>query len=384
MAAKKSTKKSATGAAVRTLSLAELNRATLARQLLLTRAQSSVAAAVRQLVGLQAQLPAPPYLGLWSRLLGFTREALAQPLDAHELVRATFLRGTLHLCTAEDYAGFRAALQPMLTKGLNAVLRERMAGLDVAALAASARLALKDGPRTFTELRGFLAGRHPGLDERAMGYAVRMSLPLVQVPGPGAWGFASDPPFMLADLWLGQELGAGQDAKELFRRYLAAFGPASPRDFQTWSGLSLAPGTIEELRTELHTFATAEGRELFDLQGAPLPAADTPAPPRFVPEFDNLVLGHADRTRIVPEKYRPQIFLSALRVRSTFLVDGFVHGAWRIERTKKKGDSRAALVLEPFAALTRPQLQALTAEAEALVRFAEPDAQYYEVRSEGP
>lgn len=388
MAAKKSTKKTApttpTPTPARTLSLRELNRATLARQLLLGRAQSTVAAAVRQLVGLQAQIPGPPYLGLWSRLAGFTREALAQPLAAHELVRATFLRGTLHLCTAEAYAGFRSALQPMLTKGLQSVLRERMDGLDVAALAADARLALQDGPRTFTELRGFLAQRHPGLDERAMGYAVRMSLPLVQVPGPGAWGFASDAPFMLADVWLGRELGPGQDAKELFRRYLAAFGPASPRDFQTWSGLSLDPGTVEELRPELRTFATEAGRELFDLKDAPLPDEDTPAPPRLLPEFDNLLLGHADRTRIVPEKYRPQIFLSALRVRSTFLIDGFVHGAWRIERTKKKSDNRAVLVLEPFAALTRSQLQALTAEAEELVRFAEPDAQHHEVRSEGP
>ena len=168
------------------------------------------------------------------------------------------------------------------------------------------------------------------------------------------------------------------------RRYLAAFGPATLRDFQTWSGLSVAAETVEELRSELRVFATEEGRELFDVEGAPLPDGDTPAPPRFLPEYDNLMLGHADRTRVIPSEYRPQIFLSALRVRSTFLIDGFVHGAWRIERTKKKSANTAVLSLEPFAALTQSELKALTQEGEQLLRFTEPDAQSYEVRTEAP
>lgn len=374
-----------TASSSRTLSLRELNRATLQRQLLLRRAESlSIGAAVAQLVGLQAQYPGPPYIGLWTRLAALERSALASQLDAHALVRATLLRGTLHLCTSDDYASFRAVLQPMLSKGLQAVLRERMSGIDVAALTADARHCLKDGPRTFTELRSFLAERHPGLDERAMGYAVRMSLPLVQVPGAGAWGFAGDPPFMLADVWLGRALSTAQDPKPLIRRYLAAFGPATLRDFQTWSGLSVAAETVEELRCELRVFATEEGRELFDVEGAPLPDGSTPAPPRFLPEYDNLMLGHADRTRVIPSEYRPQIFLSALRVRSTFLIDGFVHGAWRIERTKKKSANTAVLFLEPFAALTKSDLKALTQEGERLLRFTEPDAQSYEVRTEAP
>lgn len=369
--------------AVRTLTLRELNRATLQRQLLLKRAHSlSVAAAVRQLVGLQAQVPGPPYIGLWTRLATFERAALADELAAHALVRATLLRGTLHLCTAEDYASFRGVLQPMLSKGLQSVLRGRMQGIDAAALAADARQALEDGPRTFTELRRFLAARHPELDERAMGYAVRMSLPLVQVPGAGAWGFASDPQFTLADLWLGRQLRTEQELKPLIRRYLAAFGPATLRDFQTWSGLSVPAETAAQLRPELRVFQTEEGRELFDLEDAPLPDGDTAAPPRFLPEYDNLMLGHADRTRVIPTEYKPQIFLSALRVRSTFLIDGFVQGAWRIERSKKKNANSAALILEPFAALTKPDLKALIDEGERLVRFVEPDAQSYEVRTE--
>ena len=357
----------ATTAAER-VTLRELNRRTLARQMLLTREPTSIATAVGRLVGLQAQLPGAPYVGLWTRVAGLSRDDLAAAIDSRALVRATSMRGTLHLITADDYVALRSVIQPVLSRGMRSVLRERAEGLDLDALTADARRCLADGPRTFEQVRGYLAERHPGLDVRAMGYAVRMHLALVQVPGKGAWGFATEPGFALAESWIGQPLATSEDPRELVRRYLAAFGPAAARDAQTWSGLQGLGETFEALRPELRVLTGEDGRELFDLPDAPRPSSDVPAPPRFLPEFDNLMLGHTDRTRVVPEAYRPRIFLSALRVRATFLIDGMVQGAWKIERTGTK-KKIATLVIEPFAALAKGDRAALAEEGERLVRF---------------
>jgi hypothetical protein len=344
--------------------------------MLLERAQVSVAEATRRLVGLQAQLPRPPYIGLWTRLARFQRDDLSNHIDKRTLVRAPLLRATLHLSTAKEYLEFRNVLQPVLSRALSGLPAERTKGFDIDALVADARQCLEDGPRTFTALREVLAKHHPKLDVRAMGYAVRTHLPLVQVPGKGGWGFPNDPEFALAEAWLGQPPAASSDPRQLVLRYLAAFGPATARDMQTWSGLQGLRDTLETLRPELRVFAAEDGRELFDLPEAPLPSSDVPAPPRFLPEFDNLVLGHADRSRVVPEAYRPKIFLSALRVRATFLVDGFVHGAWSVERKKKE----AALVLAPFAPLAKAEREALMEEGERLVRFVEEEAGTWDVR----
>jgi Winged helix DNA-binding domain len=348
------------------LSLRDLNRATLARQMLLARAPVTAAAAAERLAGMQAQLPWTPYVGLWSRVAGFARAELDALYAAHTAVRATMMRGTLHLVTAGDYARFRPVMQPMLTKGMLSILRDRMKGIDVDAVAADARRFLAGGPRTFEQIRDHLAERHAGVDVRAMGYVVRMQLPLVQAPGKGAWSFPPDPDFALGEAWIGEPLAASADPHELLRRYLAAFGPATARDAQTWSGLAGLPETMEALRPELTVLTGDDGRELFDLPAAPRPPAETPAPVRFLPDFDNLMLGHADRSRVIPEAYKPKIFLSALRVRATFLVDGMVRGAWKIERSGK----RATLFVEPFAPLAKAEKDALMAEAEGLLAFA--------------
>jgi hypothetical protein len=364
----------------RRLTLRDLNRATLARQMLLAPAKEplDVAAAVGRLAGLQAQLPWPPYVGLWSRIAPFEQRDLAAAFTARTVVRATMMRGTLHVVTAGDYLAFRAALQAMLTKAFLGLPAERTKGIDGEALGADAAAFLKDGPRTFEEVRDHLAGRHPGLDVRAMGYAVRLHLPLVQVPGKGAWGFAKEPGFALAEAWLGEPIDRSTSPRELLLRYLAAFGPATARDAQTWSGLSGLGEVMEALRPELVVLEGEKGKELFDLPGAPRPPGDTPAPPRFLPDYDNLVLGHADRTRVVPDAYRPRIFLSALRVRATLLVDGFVRGAWKIERAKKA----ATLVVEPFAKLSKDEREAVAAEGDRLVRFVEEGAGSWGVRFE--
>lgn len=355
----------------RALTLRELNRATLARQLLLARADLTVTAALTQVAGLQAQMPGPPQVGLWSRMLGFTRAQLAAAYAAHTVVRAPFFRGTLHLVTAADYAEFRAVVAPMLHRSFASMSATRLKGIDPFALAEEARPFLSEQPRTQDEVRDFLDARHPKLDVRMLGHAVRLHLPLVQVPEPGAgsWDFPAMPRFALADAWLGQPLATKADPAGLIRRYLAAFGPASARDFQTWSGFA-ARETFETLRATLRVSADEQGRELFDLPDTPLPGGDTPAPVCFLPEYDNLLLAHADRTRIVADAFRAQVFLPGLRVAATFLVDGFVRGTWKITRAKQT----ATLTLAVFAPLARPERAAVAAAAEPLAAFLEPGA----------
>jgi hypothetical protein len=354
------------------LSLRALNRATLARQMLLERATVPVETAVARLVGMQAQIPRPPYLGLWTRLAGFERETLSAALRERRVVRATAWRGTLHLLTTEDLLAFRGALQPMLSRGMKSILRNRAESFDMEELLAAARTFFLQQPATFDAVRGHLAARFPVADERAMGYAVRTHLPLVQVPDDSAWGFPAAAGFALAEDWLGREIPGGSDGlPALVRRYLAAFGPASVTDAQNWSGIGGLRATFEALREELATFRDPRGRELFDFADAPRPNEGTPAPVRFLPEYDNLVLGHDDRSRIVADAHRPKLVTKNLQVPATFLVDGFVAGTFRIERKKKT----ATLTLAPFGKLPKRDLRALEQEGSALLGFVEPEAE---------
>ncbi|ATB47459.1 winged helix DNA-binding domain-containing protein [Corallococcus macrosporus] len=359
------------------LTLRALNRATLARQMLLEREKTSVLGAVEQLLALQAQQAKPPFIGLWSRVAGFGRDSLNVLLHRKEVVRATLMRGTLHLASAKDYRHLRASFTPLLEASVASVLRERAKGLDVAPLVKDARAFFDEAPRTFEALRDHLVARYPRNDERAMGFAVRMFLPLIQVPTETAWGYPGTTDFAVAESWLGASLRAEADLPTLVRRYLAAFGPATVADAQTWSGLKGLKATFESLRPSLRTFRDEKGRELFDVPEAPRPDEDTPAPPRFLPEFDSLVLGHEDRARLVDEAYRPRLITKNLRVPATFLVDGFIAGTWTVERKR----SVAALVVEPFAPIKKKKdRDALAKEGEALLRFLEPDARTFEVR----
>lgn len=359
------------------LTTRQLNRATLARQMLLSREKTTALDAVERLAGLQAQLARPPFVGLWTRLEGFQRKDLLEPLRGHEIIRATAMRGTLHLMSAADYLALRGALQPMLIRGMQSILKERAQGLDMDALEAEARAFFGGKPATFDALRNHLKAKHPQADERAMAYAIRMHLPLVQVPADDPWGFPAAADFALADSWLGRKVPKGEaPAHTLVRRYLAAFGPATPRDAQVWSGLQALRAAFEELRPELVTFRDERKRELFDLPDAPRPEEDSPAPVQFLPEFDNLVLAHDDRSRVIADEHRPRVTLKNLQVRATFLVDGFVAGTWKIERKRKT----AALVLEPFGKLARKTVAELEREGDALLRFVEEDAEVREVR----
>lgn len=354
------------------LSLRALNRATLARQMLLAREERTPLAVIERLVALQAQWPMPPFVGVWSRLHGFERGQLLKLLHARRVVRATALRGTLHLMGAKDFASLRAALQPALESASRSNLRRRAGGADRARVAAEGRAFFAKGPQPFESLRNQLAKTHRGEDIRALAYIVRMDVPLVQVPDDGAWGFPAVSAFALAESWLGRRFAAAASPDRLVLRYLAAFGPATAADFQTWSGLPPpdARDAFARLAPKLVSLRAERGRELFDLPKAPRPAESAPVPVRFLPEFDNLLLGHADRSRVVSDAHRRAVFLPGLRVAATFLVDGFVAGTWTTDRKK----AVATLRLAPLRPLTAALRDELAREGEALLRFLEPDA----------
>jgi len=363
--------------ATKVLTLRQLNRATLARQFLLTREKLAPRVIVERLVALQAQWPRPPFLTLWARSEGFERRALTELLLRRQLVRATFLRGTLHVLTSKDFVALRPTLEPMLSAGMRAILKARAASFDLEALLARARRLLGGQALTFEALRERFLKDDPKVDERAMGYAVRMQLPLVMVPEPDCdWSFPTQSRFTLASEWLGAAWPTGAAARTpaatgaLVLRYLAGYGPASVADAQAWSGLRGLRPTFEALRPRLLSFEDEHGRELFDLEDAPRPEPDTAAPVRFLPDFDDAIVTRADE-RLVARAHRPKVFLSALRVAPTVLVDGFVAATWKLTRTSRKA-TLAVEPFKPFAAKVRAQV---LAEGERLLQFAEPEAQ---------
>ena len=350
------------------ISLEQLNRATLARQLLLAREPLAPAAAVERLGGLQAQEARPPFVALWTRLEGFRREQLRAALERRELIRATMMRATLHLMSAADYTALRATLQPQLTAAMDGILRQRGA-VDVEGVAAAARELLAERPRTFNELRPLLADAFPGAEVRALGYAARMQVPLAMVPSEDRWSFPADAAFTPAEPWLGVERLGPPAPEALVRRHLGAFGPASAVDVQAWSGLARLGPVLDGMSDELMAFKHGR-RTLYDLPDAPRPDPGVPAPPRFLPEFDSLLLAHKDRGRIVDEEHRRALVTKNLRVKATFLVEGRVAGSWSTER--KRG--AVTLTVEPFAPLPAPVAEELAAEGEALLAFLDEDA----------
>jgi len=361
------------------LTRAELNRATLARQMLLERARGVGAReAVERLAGMQAQEPKHPFVGLWTRIGDFDEQALRDALGSGEVVRATLMRSTLHLLSAADYAAFRMALQPPMAVALR-VLGARSAGLQPEKVIPAAERLLASSPLTFDEIRARLQEQFPDVDDRALGYAVRTLLPLVMVPDAGArWGFGRAVPFALAGPWIGGAPLAQGDAaaQALARRYLGAFGPASAKDLQNWSGAGGMKAVLDGMRSELAVFTDEGGRrELFDLPDAPRPGAGVDAPPRLLAEFDNLVLAWEDRSRLIADEHRPRVTTKNLRVKATFLVEGAVAGTWTIALKRRV----ATLTLAPFAKVPRRPMKQLAAEAQRLVRLVEPEAQDHAV-----
>ena len=353
-----------------------LNRALLARQMLLERQHVPVVEAVEHLVALQAQVPVDPYVCLWSRLDGFAGEQLSGLLAERAVVRASLLRCTIHLTSGRDALAIWPLLRAVLERGFysGSPFGRRLAGMDVAPLLALGRKLIDEKPRTRAELRPLLAAEWPDRDRDSLVYALAYLEPLVQIPPRGLWGRSGQPTWARTETWLAAPLETQPSIDRLVLRYLEAFGPASVPDAQEWSGLTRLKDVFERLRPGLLAFRNETGRELFDLPDAPRPDPDTPAPIRFLPQYDNVLLGHADRSRIIPDAVRgvswPVVWVGP------FLVDGLVSGTWRIESI----GSLARIELSPFTAPPATQRDELADEARRLLEFLRPAARSREVR----
>ena len=354
------------------LGVRELNRATLERQMLLRRRELPALDAIEHLVGMQAQAPSPPYIGLWTRLKDFRPDELGRLILERRAVRIALMRNTVHLVSARDCLALRPLVQPVLDRTLYSTRANRahLEGVDTEALVAAGRAMLEERPRTAKELGELLQEQWPERDPTSLARAIRHLLPLVQVPPRGVWGKSGPAAHTTAESWLARPLDPAASVDDVVLRYLGAFGPATVKDVQTWSGLTRLGEVVERLRPRLSTFRDERGKELFDVPDAPMPDPDTPAPPRFLPEFDNLILSHADRTRFIAEEYRKALASRNGMVPAAFLIDGFVQGTWRSERSRGK----ASLEIRPFETLANEDRDALAEEGEILLRFIAADS----------
>lgn len=344
------------------LSQRQLNRTLLRRQLLLSRQTMPPYAAIRRLVAMQSQHPNGPYVGLWSRLDGFERSDLTELLISRKVVRSTMLRRTQHIASAEDFLWLRPSVAPVISVALNhPFYAAHLAGLDLDVLAAAGRSLLGEQVLSRRALGKQLAGLFPDRHGGRLADSVELIEALVHpVPGSawGNWGHPNEIHVALASSWIGRPLGEAR-LDELVLRYLAAFGPASIMDVQSWAGITRMRAVVERLR--LRTYRSESGTELFDLPDAELADPDRPAPVRFLPSFENALLSHKDRTRVISEEDRKRSAWKMSGGVPMFLVDGFVQGTWAI-----KG---SVLTVESYRQLSKPDADAVLAEAHALLDF---------------
>ncbi|MFD9532596.1 winged helix DNA-binding domain-containing protein [Streptomyces sp. NPDC060010] len=362
-----------------------LNRATLARQLLLSRAEMSARDAVEHLLGLQAQNVKPPYFQLHARLAGFRPAELAGLMESREVVRMVTMRSTIHTHTADDALILRPLVQAARDREVNQ-FRKGLVGVDLDRLALEARAFVEAEPRTMGEIREELLKEWPEADPQSLSVAARCLLPLVQVTPRGVWGRSGQVRLTTVENWLqrpvgeaqnaaraqsvgkaqsdvaeAQGVGEGRGVDEVVLRYLGAFGPASVKDMQTWAGLTRLKESFERLRPRLLTFRDENGVELFDLPDAPRPDAGTAAPPRFLPEFDNLLLSHADRSRVIAPELKGRTW-TGNQPHRVLLLDGFLGGLWTADA--------GVLTVELFELLgpvSRARKEEIVAEGEALL-----------------
>ncbi|HKV89073.1 MAG TPA: winged helix DNA-binding domain-containing protein [Candidatus Dormibacteraeota bacterium] len=354
------------------LSRRALNRALLARQLLLRRGRRTAESTLEHLVGMQAQAPNLPYVGLWARLSGFRHEELSRLVETRAAVRISLMRNTIHLVTTRDALAMKPLFMPLGERGFmrGSPWGRGMRAEDVPAFTEAGAAIMGERPRTVAELATLMGERFPGRDRTAMAYGVRYMVPLVFTPPRGLWGGRGLVKLTTLEAWLGRPLASAMDRRELVLRYLGAFGPASPADFHAWSGLAMRD-VFEELRPTLRTFRAESDRELFDLPRAPRPSPDLEVPPRFLPDYDNILLGHADRTRIMAAGQHVGLFSSNGIMKGSLLLDGFVRGGWR--PVEEKG--RTSLQITPFKqAIPKRDQPPIEAEATRLLEFLAPGA----------
>jgi hypothetical protein len=350
------------------LTLRQLNRTLLARHHLLERVAMVPEAMVEHLVGMQAQIPLAPYTGLWSRIAHFDAVATGQLVEARQLVRLPVMRGTLHLVTAADALVMRPVIQPVLTRLVEGNSYGRgVEGIDVDELVAVGRSLVEERPMPISELGRNLRERWPQYEAMSLAYSVQYRTGLVQVPPRGVWGRTGTPRLTTTTAFVGREESTDTAPDELVMRYIAAFGPVSVRDAQAWSGLQGLAPVFERLRPRLRTFRDEHGRELFDITDHAVYAdADTPTPVRFLPDYDNVCLGHADRARIVSEEDRKRAGIGT----AVLLVDGFARATWKLQREGKS----AAAVVDEFEPFSKREWLAIEEEGHALLAFLAPDA----------
>jgi hypothetical protein len=339
----------------RVLSLRELNRALLARQLLLERRKLSVQAAVERICAIQAQWPQSPYIALWTRLIGFRKEQLTRALEEKRVVKSQLFRITLHITSARDYPYYAAAWLPAARDTTPGVTTKKLDELSTLVQKAAMK-----GPVTQAEVEELAA---EGM--RGFRWRTRTLAPLLHLPPSGTWSHYGRVQLRAMQTYLGVELPAREDgAEHLVKRYLAAFGPATQQDLLRFAGVRVGDVRAGLDRLELRTFRDDRGRVLLDLPRAPLPDGDTPAPVRFLPKWDSSLLGYAppERTRILPEKYRPTVIRKNGDVIPTVLVDGFVAAGWNVDRKGK-------LEIMPLRRLTKAERTEIDAEGERLVEF---------------
>jgi hypothetical protein len=346
------------------LSSTALNRATLARQHLLRRSDQSVPAAVEGAVGVNAQTPNAPYYWLWARVAGFEIAQLTAAIESRQVVRSTMMRGTQHLVGAADFRWLRPVLQPLLERLQRGTFGRRTAGIDPAAIAAAARELLAGRTMTRPDLGRLLDDRWPGRERGALAWSAQYLEPVLHPAPSGTWNTLGTTPFVLATDWLG-DLDPVPAPERMVRRYLAAYGPATVADIRAWSGVSGLREVVDGMGGELRTFLDEAGRVLLDLPDAARPCADTPAPVRFLAEFDNLLLAYADRSRVMSADVRRQVCVGD-GVAPTVLVDGTVAGTWTLSRN---GDG-TTLRLQPLRRWTRAERTAVDDEAVRVLGFA--------------
>jgi hypothetical protein len=349
----------------RTLTRRELNRAILQRQLLLRRERVPALHVIERLVGMQAQVPTDPYTALWSRIDGFDPAELSADLTERRAVRAVMLmRTTIHLVSARDCLEIRPLIQPVVERQWRySPFAKALSGLDLDEVLDAGLALLAEGPQTAGAIGKRLAERWPDRDPSSLGYAIRWNVPLVQIPPRGLWGRGGQPVLETVERWLDARLSTKPSLDDLVLRYLAAFGPATAKDAGVWSWLTGLGGVMERLRPQLLMYRDEAGRELFDVPDAALPDPETPAPVRLLPEFDNLLLSHDDRSRLSDGSYHGQRWWHG-----SLLVDGFLTGTWRPERRPGGITLRIGL----YRPLTDVELTDVEAEAARLVAFLGP------------
>jgi hypothetical protein len=354
-----------------------LNRTLLHRQLLDERRRVLPLDVVAALVGLQAQEPRNPYVALWSRIERFDPSSLESLLLDHLVVRTVVMRGTVHLVTADDCWTLRPLVQPVLDRELTVHQEHKgpLSTFDMTDVRAAARRWLADAPRTMRDLRALIAEAFPDAPAAAAAYALRNQLTLVQLPPRGLWSTSGQVRYTTAETWLGEPPDRTAPLDDVVRRYLAAFGPATSADVGAWSRLTGMREVLERMRPSLRTFRDDRGRELFDLPDAPIAEPEVALPVRFLPEYDNVLLSHADRSRVIPCDLHiagtDRLGLGA------FLVDGYHAGVW----TAAAEDDTATITLELGRQLTKRQIASTEAEARRLLRLLHPDRQVREVRT---